>query len=596
MITLDIDRARDDYKHVRVKIVQLKKELQAIQEDQVGVQRELSSIDERYQKEVRDAKAKGRDAFNTSMTQEYEDRIHTLEEQLAKLECDLKESLEQYDDSHVSEMYTNEKEMLDEVNNSVAVLNEKVIDVLGERFQKELNSQLDSKDIDLTDMNLDDVIAYFNNESAALDRMTVNSNLNVLDKISDGLYNVGSFFDANNGQMMLAYIAFMSLILFFASKLVFPILVVLMTVLGVYNILRSYRLYSAMVSCKIVKDNIDRIDKKLRDEALVELQSLRDGAQESYNNKRLRIENEIEECKESISRALQKAGNLYYFDDTKISRDFDTLRRNVEEKKIRNERRKREVEMSLREYTEKYDALTRQIGDIHKNIIDSYLSPDTVGESYTLRDQILVDIDPKGKPVLQDLPHDSCLFLYDDLDEAINLMKLICFQLRNYTKPQNLAITMYDDTYLGREFLAFTSKDFPNIFNIIVNSNDMKTKIASLASVILERTTNIIREFSNIDEYNKFMLSQDSLTATYEIFILLNPDTQILSNPEFCQLLVNGGALGLITYIFFDSRTFHDGGESSRSLVDNVSATRLIQNGVLYNKARDYIKEKLIKA
>lgn len=593
---LGIDETKQDYKQLRSEISGLKKRLNGLKSQERSLAEEYSNIENRYQTEIRDAKLKDKDKFNYSITKPYEEKLKECESKLDALKEKYNKDMDENDDSHVDDFYTDEREILNEINSSTELLTEKINAILGPRFQAELNKQLSSKEVELTNLDLDEVIDYFNHESEKIEKMFSDSKFNILESASNIFAKFGDNFSFGNKNSVFIFIILNVVIAVIAYKIVFPIYVVLLTFFGVYNVIRCYRLYSAIISTKLVKDNLERITNKLKEDAYNELAENRANIETQFNKDKISLEHKIESLHNEINKALVSAEKLYYFDDTDLRESHDSLIKDLNSKRSKIKSEIFRCEKMLQDKTSKLQDLSGKMNELNSKIVSDYLNPEKVGDSYILEGNILFDIDDTGKPIIITIPQESCLFLYSSLEDVIDFIRLMCFQLRTQVIPQNLSFSLYDPIYLGKDFLLFTDSDLSKIFSILTSKDEIKEKTNSLSEEILKRTVNIKREFNTIDEYNKFMISQDSLTEPYDFFFLIDADFSTLNSVEFSQILINGGPLGLFTYVFVDIEKFCNGKENSRTLLDNISTVRVLQNGVLYNKAKNYVAEKIIKA
>lgn len=302
------------------------------------------------------------------------------------------------------------------------------------------------------------------------------------------------------------------------------------------------------------------------------------------------------------------AKERFQFDDNKLKEDKDDLL-------IVNRNRKLELERVKLEEKQKYDSLLKEIektkvqfNQVADSLKNKYLNCDKVGDSYIMDSNFLLDIDTATKkPKFFEFNFGSNLFLYNNLDDVVNFIRLFVVQVRARLKPSCINMTVFDDKFMGKDYLCFRELEdekYDNVMKILINKEELKEYVNELSEISITRTTNIKREFRNIVEYNQFMLSQNSLPESYTFFFVQDIDINTLLETKFRQIILNGSDLGIYTFVFLNIDNFSKGGNNASELINYFDLISSFEtdashqyegsNTVLKHKAREFVLERII--
>ena len=109
---------------------------------------------------------------------------------------------------------------------------------------------------------------------------------------------------------------------------------------------------------------------------------------------------------------------------------------------------------------------------------------------------------------------------------------------------------------MGRDFLRFQPENpqklvsIGKLFRIFTTEAEFTGVFPEYKEDVDNRRMEIFKEYDNIAEYNKYMLSIESLTETYSFVFALGMDTSLLQNRTFAQIAQNGGDLGVYLHCF----------------------------------------------
>jgi len=117
---------------------------------------------------------------------------------------------------------------------------------------------------------IEEVIKYFNKQSRMIEHMGSSS---WIDKLIDKILQVVRIPSLEKSEQA-AKVSFGILSVLFvvlvivAGKFLFPFYVLFLGVLLFYNVNKHYKIFSALIAQKTVKDNLKLIDESLRNKAL----------------------------------------------------------------------------------------------------------------------------------------------------------------------------------------------------------------------------------------------------------------------------------------------------------------------------------------
>ena len=209
----------------------------------------------------------------------------------------------------------------------------------------------------------------------------------------------------------------------------------------------------------------------------------------------------------------------------------------------------------------------------------------------------------KSKPIFFEHKQVCSLFIYNAIEEVYDFLRLICTQLRCKLNPSCLSIYLYDETTLGSDCLYFVSKDenlmrsgtADRMFLILTDEASLNAKMEELATELLKRSSSVKRNYANVAEYNKDMLALESLTLSYIFLFIVNPQGKIFGDATMKRVLRNGGAVGIFPHIFISKSEVFEMGDSAKNMLDLVSQVYLLQNGVIFERAKDFVLDSLVK-
>lgn len=604
------------YDDLKIKLTNLQRDLAKCRENIENYERQSKhleheelNIKQSFERTLSEESNKKLNQYVNNLSAPVANKVTELEDELLELEDRFKEEMSKFSKEDLTDYYYSESEMLEDVHKALAMLNERLTNLIGERFQKELNQQLDSVSFKIQEDDLEEICDYFEKLTEYFDNIqNNNSKVTSIENIVKKLNTIGNALETGNKQLTLVVMLVLCFIFYFAFKFVFPIYVIALAMFTIYNVKLSSKIYTTSLLRKVIEDNISAIEQMYRDKALAQLNQEKRELEESYKETKNELENELSDTKNKLESILMSAKERFTYDD-------DKLRENQNNLLIVNKNKKSELEWLKLQEKQKYDSLLKelevtkqQFDQAADNLKNKYINFDKVGDSYVMDKDFLLDIDAvTKKPKFFEFNFGSNLFIYSDITDVINFIKLFVVQVRARLKPSCINMTIFDDKFMGRDYLCFKETEddkYDNIMRLLINKEELKNYVGELSELSITRTTNIKREFNNIIEYNNFMLSQNSLPESYTFFFVQDIVLNTLLETTFRQILLNGSDLGIYPFVFLSMENFSQGGNDAKELIkyfDNIytfdqDATHQYEgsNTILKRKAKDFVLERIL--
>ena len=604
------------YDDLKIKLTNLQRDVAKCRENIENYERQSKhleheelNIKQSFERTLSEESNKELNQYVNNLSAPVANKVTELEDELLELEDRFKEEMSKLSKEDLTDYYYSESEMLEDIHKALAMLNERLINLIGERFQKELNQQLDSVSFKIQEDDLEEICDYFEKLTEYFDNIqNNNSKVTSIENIVKKLNTIGNALETGNKQLTLVVMLVLCFIFYFAFKFVFPIYVIALAMFTIYNVKLSSKIYTTSLLRKVIEDNISAIEQMYRDKALAQLNQEKRELEESYKETKNELENELSDTKNKLESILMSAKERFTYDD-------DKLRENQNNLLIVNKNKKSELERLKLQEKQKYDSLLKelevtkqQFDQAADNLKNKYINFDKVGDSYVMDKDFLLDIDAvTKKPKFFEFNFGSNLFIYSDITDVINFIKLFVVQVRARLKPSCINMTIFDDKFMGRDYLCFKETEddkYDNIMRLLINKEELKNYVGELSELSITRTTNIKREFNNIIEYNNFMLSQNSLPESYTFFFVQDIVLNTLLETTFRQILLNGSDLGIYPFVFLSMENFSQGGNDAKELIkyfDNIytfdqDATHQYEgsNTILKRKAKDFVLERIL--
>lgn len=602
---MDYNSIKEQIDATRRNIAETKRKLSKNQEEQTAVKNSLTNTENSYQDKLRNAKKEAFEQYVNQQTKEIDDKILELSEKINEENSIYEEKHNHLENSDITEFYTDESEILADVKTSMEILQKHLEKFLSKRFKTELEEQLDSGSIEMQSENLTSLVNYFNKESKYIAKLNNESTIDsiivsVNEFCVDNPFTISD--DKKKADLQLGGLVFVAAALIvLVAKVMFPFYFIFLAVFASYNVIKNYKIFSALIAQKAVKDNVNKIDKRLREEAEERLDKEKKSLEETHLETIADLESKLVKEKDNLNTAKIKAETSFVFDDAESRRAYDTAI-SINTKKIDSlVAEEQEAKKQLEQYYADLRKLEEDMNKVAGDIQASYLNFEKVGSDIIFNPEFIFDV-KNGKPVFFEHPQKGCLFIYEDISDVIDFIRLITVQLRIKLNPFSLNISVIDTQFMGVSYIGMQpvndTKDdsLTKLFQIISTSENIKKYFEECSEELQRKLIAIRRQFSNIADYNKFMVESDSLTEGYEFIFFQDPDNNDIQNDVLLKILNNGDSLGMFMHLFIQKDAFYEYGEPARKLVSSVGKIFVLSNGDYYERAKDFVLENLIKA
>lgn len=587
---------------VRKDIVGIKRNLSRNEEDQREIRRAVDKAESTFQLNLRQEKDTAQQEFVQQSVAEISNKIQSVQQQIAQMQQEYDSEIEHIKNLDIASQYSDKQAITAEVRASLAVLQEQLTKTISPRFQNELEGQFETQEIAMSSEEIEEVIKYFNKQSRMIEHMGSSS---WIDKLIDKILQVVRIPSLEKSEQA-AKVSFGILSVLFvvlvivAGKFLFPFYVLFLGVLLFYNVNKHYKIFSALIAQKTVKDNLKLIDESLRNKALEQQQALLQETQERYDAQLLHAQEELDSLKHKKDSATMSAMQSFTFDDSDLQSRYNNAI------KINNKRleqltsEKDSLQHDLSSAQNELQDLECQLHAIAGNVQSEYLDLQKIGTSPIFNPQFIIDI-KKSKPTYFTHLQAGMLFLYNDSKDVSNFIRLLLLQLRIKLSPHNMNCTIIDTQDLGIDYLPFKPNNPDNdeainsLFRIIGDKEKIKETIDDLVSSINTRVAAIRQDYDNIAAYNQAMVESDSLTESYEFVFYQNPEARVLSDLNMQQLYRLGGPLGIFVHLFIKKDVFYEMGDLAEELAESSEGIYLLQDGSLLKRAKEFVSENLIK-
>lgn len=602
---MDFKELQAALRNVERLILKKRKELSGVDNEMNGLATEAQTDETNYQKVYAEEKRKEADLYRKKLTQGYEDKLIEQETKLSTLNTEYANELSELTEDKFMERCKSEKDIVSEVKESSAVLQERLQDAIGKHFYNALFNYLEDTTISISDKELEHVITYFEKSSKTIEMMTSKPDRigEFITTLEQGIMSMSSVTLEQDNKFLLVLLVIILVIVFFASKYVFPFYMIFLCVLAVFNALRSYKFYKILIVQKAVLDNIKLIEDMMHDKVMQELSEKTEEVNAFYSKEIADTQHLIDKYRSELQKATITAENSFVFNDEQLRIDYDSNLHRREVKEATLAQKKNSLMLELQDlYKQKDDLKTKQdsiVGALQHQFMDF----SKVGTDVVFNPRFLLDIisDSKGsQPIYFDHPCVSALFLYEDVIDAYNFQRLLIAQLRCKLSPFSLSVRAYDPTNLGQQLMLFkpklqnTKDDASQLFKVLTKEDEFKQYIDESADEMLKRTDSVLRDFKNVGNYNTKMVELESLTLPYEFFLATDVSSSLLTSEKLQQLLRNGGALGLFTHLFINMSKFKALGDSAEELLESIGKIYILQSGSLKERAKSFISENFL--
>ncbi len=512
--------------------------------------------------------------FVSDHTSELSDELTTLKKEKEAQARGYEEDRASLTEAVVSDDYTEEQSIIDEVQMILGNTRDCLKEAIGENTYNNLSSRIEDCAVDITIDDLHEMVDCFNDTESLLVMISKLHNPFLLlisklegAKVSDKEIN----FKYAMPVFCIAYIVTFILL----SKYVFIFVAAALIVSFVYGIVSTIFLHKMLVSATVIQTNLDTIIDDLHKRILDDRDERINNLDSEYADHLNEYQDKINSVMEQLQQAEDAAGSKFNFDNGQFTAQKNNL---LQERDSRVRVLNTEIkDMQARAVamSKERTALETKIKDRLDHVQDELM---TVGTEKKLEPTFLIDVNPENYAVTTfTFPMSSFLCLYENQDEVYNFIRLICAQIRSKLNPYNFNITVCDPVRMGAPFFKMVSTDDEDVeaqrmFKIVDSDNDIKRTFDELSTALRKKNKIILAAASDLDSYNDFMISIDSITEPYEFYFVINPSTAVYQSDSFIQLVQNGAPVGMYVLVFTSVACVQEAGNAGLKFVECFNA------------------------
>lgn len=196
-------------------------------------------------------------------------------------------------------------------------------------------------------------------------------------------------------------------------------------------------------------------------------------------------------------------------------------------------------------------ALSRK-EDLKQKVYDYYLNPTTPGASKLLTTSFFLGMDDSEELIEFDYKGETTLVVYKGENNSVNtpLITMMLMQLLANMSIVSLQLAITDIRNACIGYAQFSPSKLSNRIRLCATDEAVSEIIELFHTELLTRTSTILTQAPNIQEFNQQMLQRKSLTREYYILFIQDPDPKLLGSQKFLQLCRSGPVVGIIPIIF----------------------------------------------
>lgn len=598
------------YEETRRKIFELNKELFSLKQKKNSFDSDLRQISESRRKREENFAAECIRQSNIEKTKYVEQRIRPYEEERSELEKRLSDAKQKYETEKASLTEENlmancsdKQSILAEVKEASTSLHQLFVQILGERFCLELEAQLQSP-VKIHDFDkLAAFIAYFN--SCELEIQRISKYSGKISSIANGLQDSIAEIDMSKlttkSKADFVIVALILILSFLGFKYIAPIYAVMLTVGTIFNLVRHYKILKILLVQKAVRDNVQEIEEMLRQEVLEELNKRITELDNQFNQVETQLNFELDRIGRTIEQLSNSAANNFSFDDSVVRGNHNLELSDLDNRENRINSNLNALNIQLKEKTQQLQHQKQVLFKQLTEIQHSYLDSNVIGESYEFTTNFLQNVEDNRLDFFKH-PETSSLFLYSDYENVQNFIRLILFQLRVKMNPFAFTVDIFDPITVGKDVIVFkpeNKNDSPAVnllFRVFSEESVFLSELQTYKEEIQKRTLVVLKEYSHIRDYNKFMLSIDSLAESYRFIFLIDPSSSILGQQVLRQQFMIGGELGIYYHVFMKENSFFQMNEGAIELLEYIQRCYVLTGKGAKPRAKSFLIEQVQRA
>lgn len=580
-----------DYKEIKAAVDSKRQEIDSLKallaRDVTAINnlnRDLTMINAQKQEELNHDKALQLKKKQDDVTANLRKDISDLENKRVKAQQRKNEDLNSIDIEDYKRAYANETSSIDSILNATSDVEESSRKFLGDRLYDSVianlgNNKLATDDLDVIVDRANRLKFKFNN----IDIAKILDWGDFIEKIFNKI-NPEKF---ENKNSILAYTLVIVVVLFFTSKLLFPVLLFLFLILGGFNIYRSKGILQSMQIAKSISDNRQAIMDSINNEIQNHMAEDRKYYEDEYKKIDDKLVKDINEKESEIQRLLQDVAFDFKYDSTEVDKRYNAKRSNIESQLSSVNKDKESHNTLISKANIELNALLEDLKSSMENIVDCYTSMDYKKEEFVFDPEFLIDV-IDTQPVMYKHPMGSILYKYNNLSDCNNFIKLMMIESIVRMNMRCYSPVLLDSSYMCSVFRIMYSDTWKGYIQMATSIKQIQETISDLSISLNERFAKFGGD--TIDKYNAEKIRTGSVPFSYIWAFIIEPDQSILDSEEMKQLMLNGYKVGIIINIFMSEDNIKEQSNRLLPVLSNLQYYGVITKNGILNRPKDGLK------
>lgn len=526
----------------------------------------------------------------------YQQKIEELQAKRTKCLASKDKELSKITRERYEKEFKEELQLKDKIEEGNEVLQEGLNEIVGSRLNKVLYSVLDGVQLDFEYDSVDEIIDRFYFLIGRIDRLQTykSFNLNTFLKKAyskaSGRVNASTEDNKKMATLVVIYLALGFVIYFFA----FPYLFIFYVALMICYMRLTMVLYSCILESKAIYDNIDGIVKSIEQSIDENMNRDFNSIEKKYDNKLGKIDEALRKVEDAMYKKEDSIRSTFKPDLSVVNKEIESARAMVDEKR-------ESLDASIRSCTnkrdtilEEIDGLQRQLKEIMAGLVKEFIDFENPKSEKILIDKVLYNI-KEETPFFLDIPREPTIFFYEDEDEDKIREFIKIFELTLFTNMSGPSICtrITDYKYGGQYWMTLIRDKLDPLIVLVANEEGFNNWKDSMIENVEKRRITMIcpPTYSNIDEYNKFMLQQKSVTEVYYISIMFNVDAKSLEDSKLQQVFRTGSPLGVYNYLFLSRSEVEKNSSKLREVIEPFTKVYFYKNEEFLHRAKEFFMD-----
>lgn len=580
-----------DYKEIKAAVDSKRQEIDSLKallaRDVTAINnlnRDLTMINAQKQEELNHDKALQLKKKQDDVTANLRKDISDLENKRVKAQQRKNEDLNSIDIEDYKRAYANETSSIDAILNATSDVEESSRKFLGDRLYDSVIANLGNNKLATDD--LDVIVDRANRLKFKFDNIDIAKILDWGDFI-EKIFNKINPEKFENKNSILAYTLVIVVVLFFTSKLLFPILLFLFLILGGFNIYRSKGILQSMQIAKSISDNRQAIMDSINNEIQNHMAEDRKYYEDEYKKIDDKLVKDINEKESEIQRLLQDVAFDFKYDSTEVDKRYNAKRSNIESQLSSVNKDKESHNTLISKANIELNALLEDLKSSMENIVDCYTSMDYKKEEFVFDPEFLIDV-VDTQPVMYKHPMGSILYKYNNLSDCNNFIKLMMIESIVRMNMRCYSPVLLDSSYMCSAFRIMYSDTWKGYIQMATSIKQIQETISDLSISLNERFAKFGGD--TIDKYNAEKIRTGSVPFSYIWAFIIEPDQSILDSEEMKQLMLNGYKVGIIINIFMSEDNIKEQSNRLLPVLSNLQYYGVITKNGILNRPKDGLK------